>query len=99
MKATKHKSTGTRIILSCLVVAVVLGVSYLVYYLINYTFNKKYEKYLLGTSYEAGTAYKAMADSNRPDGLPESQLRSIHMYYPCYTSLNSIRTPCPLPYT
>jgi len=86
MKISKQNSVAKKIVFSCLIVVGVLAVSYLVYYLINYTFNKDYRKYLLSSSYEAGTEFKALSDSDAPAGLPEGYVLAaksdkLRLYY------------------
>jgi len=86
MKISKQNSVAKKIVLSCLIVVGVLAVSYLVYYLVNYTFNKDYKKYLLSSSYETGSEFKALADSGAPAGLPEGYVLAaksdrLRLYY------------------
>ncbi|MDD6101779.1 MAG: DUF5696 domain-containing protein [Clostridiales bacterium] len=67
----KKKSTAKKVILSCIVVALVLGLSYLAYYLVNYTFNKDYKNYILPIEYAEGSKFSPKQDANRPEELAE----------------------------
>lgn len=67
----KKSNVTKKVVLSCLVVALVIGLSYLAYYLIRYTFYDEYKDYLVGTTYAEGSEFTAKSDTNRPEDLAE----------------------------
>ena len=59
MKKTKKPlSTGKKLLIALLVIALVIGLVYLSYYLIRFTFFNDYREFLTGYSYESGAELK-----------------------------------------
>ena len=86
MKKNKKRSVGAKILISCLVVAIVIGLSYLVYYLLRYTFYDEYRNDFAPITYVEGSEFKAMSDSFRPEELAEEYVLaeesdSLKLYY------------------
>ncbi len=83
----KKISVTKKIVFSCLIVAAVIGFSYLAYYLVHYTFYDDYKQYMLGTEYKEGTEFKPItSDSDRPEELSEEYVLaakndSLKLYY------------------
>lgn len=86
MKKTKKRSVAAKILISCLIVALVIGLSYLAYYLINYTFYDDYKDDFLPITYAEGSEFKALSDSSRPEELSEgyvlaAESKALKLYY------------------
>ena len=86
MKKTKKRSVAAKILISCLIVALVIGLSYLAYYLINYTFYDDYKDAFLPITYAEGSEFKALSDSSRPEELAEgyvlaAESKALKLYY------------------
>lgn len=83
----KKISVSKKIVFSCLIVAAVIGFSYLAYYLVHYTFYDDYKQYMLGTEYKEGSEFKPItSDSDRPEEISEEYVLaakndSLKLYY------------------
>lgn len=86
MKKYKKRSVAAKILISCLVVALVIGLSYLGYYLIRYTFYDDYKDDYQPIEYAEGSEFKALSDSSRPEELAQeyvlaAESDTLKLYY------------------